>query len=198
MSTRHISRIARVADSQSDAERRRDRFFGWQCRLRQLAVRDEGGRPNPGMMPRLEIASDESVPDTIVVLIVHADSVESTDQLRHIHRSTHDPRTRYERALAHLRSGHYQHPTRFRDLLTARFDRGSSTPEALLRAGRCVLDFDHYNQRYRVPCRIDRLAEDDDAWQATWWHNALFSPRLTTHSIVLGFEADWGQAESDP
>ncbi len=29
----------------------RDHFLGWQCRLRQMAVRDAGGRPTSGLRP---------------------------------------------------------------------------------------------------------------------------------------------------
>ena len=34
------------------ADRIRDHFLGWQCRIRQIAMRQEGGRPSPGMRPR--------------------------------------------------------------------------------------------------------------------------------------------------
>jgi hypothetical protein len=53
-----------------------------------------------------------------------------------------------------------------------------------------VLEFDHYSQRYRVPCRITRLGEAEDAWQATYWHNLPFNPIIAAHSIVLGFMPD--------
>ena len=33
----------------------RDHFLGWQCRLRQLAVREAGGRPTSGMRPELRL-----------------------------------------------------------------------------------------------------------------------------------------------
>ena len=31
----------------------RDAFLGWQCRIRQMAVREHAGYPLPGMRPRL-------------------------------------------------------------------------------------------------------------------------------------------------
>ncbi|HLB79491.1 MAG TPA: hypothetical protein VJJ77_03235, partial [Dongiaceae bacterium] len=51
----------------------RDEFIGWQCRLRQLAVREAGGRPSAGMRPRVTTAAGEEVAAGIVVLIVHRD-----------------------------------------------------------------------------------------------------------------------------
>ena len=35
------------------AAKRRDSFLDWQCRIRQVAMREEGGRPSPGMRPRV-------------------------------------------------------------------------------------------------------------------------------------------------
>ena len=35
------------------AQALRDEFIGWQCRIRQIAVREGGGRPSSGMRPRV-------------------------------------------------------------------------------------------------------------------------------------------------
>jgi len=31
----------------------RDDFLAWQCRIRQIATRQDGGRPSAGMRPRV-------------------------------------------------------------------------------------------------------------------------------------------------
>src|SRR5262245_24708716 len=31
----------------------REDFLAWQCRIRQIAMRQDGGRPSPGMRPRV-------------------------------------------------------------------------------------------------------------------------------------------------
>ena len=36
----------------SAAKTLRDDFLAWQCRIRQIAMRQDGGRPSPGMRPR--------------------------------------------------------------------------------------------------------------------------------------------------
>jgi hypothetical protein len=150
------------------------------------------------MMPRLRISADECVPESIVVLIVQSEQPEITDHLRHIYRSTPDPRSRYERVLEVLQTGYFQHPERFSDVMTALFGPESAAAEAIIRARHCVLEFDHYSQRYRVPCEITRLDENDEAWQATYWHNLLFNPGVAANSSVLGFTPDWERATSDP
>jgi hypothetical protein len=148
------------------------------------------------MTPRLHVDTDARMPESIVVLIVHADAAETTSQLRHICRTTNDPRLRYERVLADLRTGYFQHPERFDGAMTAPFGPDSETAKTLAATGQFVLEFDHYSQRYRVPCRITRLGEAEDAWQATYWHNLPFNPTIAAHSIVLRFMPDWERVES--
>jgi hypothetical protein len=70
---------------------------------------------------------------------------------------------------------------------------------ARLRAdGRCVLRFSQYEQRYDLPCRVRALAEDDPAFQATYWHNSLFNPDLPAGIQILGFQPEWESATADP
>ncbi|MCH7795324.1 MAG: hypothetical protein IH900_09330, partial [Proteobacteria bacterium] len=38
----------------------RDHFLGWQCRLRQMAVRQAGGRPTSGMRPEVRLAEADT------------------------------------------------------------------------------------------------------------------------------------------
>ena len=189
---------ASMLGSESDPAAVRMRFLGWQCRLRQIAIREDGGRPGPGMTPRLRVDLEGLVPDSIVVQIIQSEPAEMTNQLRHIYRSTLDPRSRYERALGLLRTGYFQHPEHFSDVMTALFGPGSATAQSLLSAQQCVLEFDHYSQRYRLPCRITHLDEDSEAWQATYWHNALFSPHIAANCVVLGFAPDWQRAGAEP
>lgn len=33
----------------------RDDFIAWQCRIRQIAMRQDGGRPSPGMRDRKSV-----------------------------------------------------------------------------------------------------------------------------------------------
>jgi hypothetical protein len=176
----------------------RDHFLGWQCRLRQIAVRDHGGRPSLGMTPRLEIDTAEVVADRIVTLIVEKDAERTTDQLRHICRQTQDPRSRYERALALLGTGYFQFPGSFSDSLTALFRSDGPTVVALVRRAQCVLEFEQFSQRFRLPCAVSRLTEDAAAYRATFWHNTLFNPLTAPHSPVLSFEPDWDRAVADP
>jgi hypothetical protein len=175
-----------------------DHFLGWQCRLRQLAVREAGGRPTSGMRPVLRLAEDGPPLGTITTLILRRAPEEATAQFRHMARKTQDPAERYDAALKMLAAAYYQRPREFSDRITALFGPGSEIAEQALAAGRCRLEFAQYSQRYTLPCDLYALAEDDPAFQATYWHNALFNPALPAGIRVLAFQPDWALAEADP
>jgi hypothetical protein len=176
----------------------RDHFLGWQCRLRQMAVRQAGGQPMHGMRPQMVFGQETASAVEVTVLIVQHDPFESTAQFRHIVRRTRDPAERHENAVKYLSSAYYQQPREFSDELTALFGPGLPLVEQVLQAGACTLDFDQYSQRYRLPCTVRRIAPSEPAHQATYWHNAMFNANLPAGVQVIGFRPDWSRAEADP
>ena len=182
----------------------RDHFLGWQCRIRQLAMRQAGGRPTTGMRPRVAVAPARGDPGDldelgqITVMIVRHEPAEITAQFRHMVRKTQDPAERYDSALKFLAAAYYQRPGEFSDEMTALFAEGSGLAGRLLAAGRCHLDFRQYSQRYLVPCQVRDLPQDDPGFQATYWHNALFNPALPGAVRVLALAPDWSLAEAEP
>ncbi len=176
----------------------RDHFLGWQCRLRQMAVRRAGGRPTSGMRPEVRLEGAAEALGRITLLILPKAPEQATAEFRHMVRKTQDPAERHDAALGKLAAAYYQRPQEFSDELTALFGPASDIAGRLLTAGRCVLAFDQYSQRYRLPCAVRGLAEDDPAYQATYWHNALFNPTLPGGVRVLAFQPDWTRAEAEP
>ena len=49
-------------------------FIGWQCRLRQLAAREDGGRPSTGMRPRVLAEDGREISPGMVALIVESEA----------------------------------------------------------------------------------------------------------------------------
>lgn len=176
----------------------RNHFLGWQCRLRQMAVRQAGGQPMQGMCPRMIFGREPARAVEITVLIVQRSPFESTAQFRHIVRRTRDPAERHENAIKFLSSAYYQQPREFSDEMTALFGPDLPLVRDLLQAGGCILEFDQYSQRYRLPCTVRRVTESEPAYQATFWHNAMFNPNLPAGVEVVGFQPDWSRAEAEP
>ena len=178
--------------------RLRDGFIGWQCRVRQHAMREYGGRPSPGMRPRVVGVDGAAIARAITVVLVEADPAESIAQFRHIVRRTQDPARRHGDAVTLLSAGYFQKSRSFADAMAALFPAGSPTAAALVRAAACVLEFEQFSQSYRLPCAVEDLAEDDPAFQATLWHNAMFNPAPPGAVRILAFTPDWRRATAHP
>ena len=176
----------------------RHHFLAWQCRLRQHAVRKNAGRPSPGMMPDAVLESEDVEFDGITILIVPEQPRESTAEFRNMVRRTQDPSERYEAALKYLAANYYHNPKAFSDRMTAMFAAGSSAAARLLAAGQCSLAFAEKRQTYRLPCAVAQFEESEDAWQATYWHNCLFSPAQPAEVSVLSLVPNWSRAEAEP
>ena len=169
-------------------------FLGWQCRLRQLAVRQEGGRPSSGMRPRVMSRSGEALSDGIVTLIIESDPEDNTQLFRYQYLRTPDPNERYDNMLEILQGSYFQEPARFSDLITALFGPQSSLAAQLLSEERCILDFEQYTQGYRLPCAVTQLAESHPFHRATLWHNRMFNHKLPATVKILAFRPDWPHA----
>ncbi len=172
----------------------RHEFIGWQCRIRQLSAREAGGRPSSGMRPRALTPSGDELSPATTVLIVEAQSQDSTALFRFQYLKTPDPIERYDKALEILSAGYFQQPRNFSDVMTALFGPQSAIAARLLQHGRCILEFQEYAQAYRVPCALAELAADHSLYQATYWHNRLFNPNLPSGIRILSFTPDWAHA----
>jgi len=172
----------------------RDDFIGWQCRLRQLAARQAGGRPIPGMRPQVLTPAGELLSPGVIVLILERDPAASIALFRHQYQKTNDPIERYDKIVEILSGGYFQEPAVFSDVMTALFGGDSAVARRLLSHARCVLEFEQYNQAFRVPCSVSELAVRDDSYQATYWHNRMFNPNMPPDIRVLAFTPDWVHA----
>ena len=173
--------------------------MGWQCRIRQYAIRHDGGRPSTGMRPTVNLAvSADVTSQQINTLIIKRDPETITKQFRHMVLKTNDPADRYDSALHFLAAAYYQRPHEFSDELTALFARNTTLAGALVTTGNCGLEFRQSNQTYRLPCRVWNLPTHHSAFQATYWHNRLFNAAMPSDVRVLGFAPDWRRAQADP
>ena len=172
----------------------RQQFLGWQCRIRQIVVREGGGRPSSAMRPRLTTPSGDEIAPGVIVLLIEADPGESTSLFRHQFLKTQDPNERYAKILEILQASYFQRPAEFSDVMTALFGPQSAVASRLLAHGRCILEFEEYSQGYRVPCAVAALDEAHPFYQATYWHNRMFNPNLPGGIQILSFTPDWTHA----
>jgi hypothetical protein len=160
-----------------------------------MAMREQGGRPSPGMRPRVLDMSGRELAYALTVLLIPKEPEESTAFFRFQVMKTQDPRDVYERALAYLQADHFQTPETFSDRLVTVLPADSSLAASLIAAGECILDFDQSRQRYRVTCEVRALKSGNTAREAAIWHNRLFNPALPDSVQVIAFKPDWAAAE---
>ncbi|MDE2791168.1 MAG: hypothetical protein OXI81_12195 [Paracoccaceae bacterium] len=186
-----------VRDDGASARSRREAFLKWQCRVRQMATRVAGGRPDAAIRPHI-ILPDGRDAGVITTVLLKRTAYDVTPEFRHMAMRTHDPAERRDAAVRFLSASHYQKAGEFRDELAATFPPGSEWSSLLLAVGQCRLDFDAYAQRYELCCRIRLHRKGTPFREAAFWHNRLFNPALDPDTDIVGFVVDWGRSSANP
>lgn len=181
-----------------DEDSIRAAFLNWQCRLRKRILREQGGRPSPGMRPSVTLRDGRQISSAITVLLADPEPGATAAMLRHLGRKSQDPQRRYDEGLRFLSSSYYQYPENFSGELTAVFSANSSVAEMLLMEKFCVLRFEEGSKVYQAPCQALELDQGAAAYQMTYWHNFLFNPALPPQVRILVFHPDWTQAVAFP
>ncbi len=163
------------------------RFIAWQCRLRKMSMRELGGRPTEGMSAAVYSLSGGAEQSRMNFLIVRKCSQERTDEFRHIVRKSPDSSQWVKNGLRILSELHYHEDKEFDNQLTALFSLDSNLGYALIKAGECLLEFSQDSVEHSFDFDVVSLNQDDDLFQATYWHNRLFNPTLPGKVRVLGF-----------
>jgi hypothetical protein len=189
-------KIDNIVLTRAAAQALRGEFIGWQCRLRQLAARQDAGRPSSGMRPTAFTVDGDTIVDGFVTLLIESEPAQSTQLFRYQYLKTQDPNERYDKMLEILQGAYFQEPTRFSDVMTALFGPESAQAARLLEVHRCVLEFEQYTQGYRVPYAVAPLPATHPRHEATYWHNRMFNPNLPARVQVLSFTPDWPHAGS--
>ena len=171
-------------------------FLKWQCRVRQISMRDNHGRPDDGIMPALYLPGEAEPMGHIITLLNKSPGYSVTPELLHMAKKTNDPAQRRDQAIQFFSATYYQKAKEFSDILTATFPPGSPGAARIRKAGKVRLMFDAYGQVYDIHCKVWKLAARNPLYQATIAHNQLFNPTLPPDTEILGFEPDWAASSS--
>lgn len=176
----------------------RKAFLKWQCRVRQMAMRDNHGRPDDGITPALFLAGETEPMGHIITLLNKSPGYSVTPELLHMAKKTNDPAQKRDQAIRFFSATYYQKASEFSDILTATFPPGSPGAAAIREAETVRLRFDAYAQVFELTCRVWKLAPHNPLYQSTIAHNQLFNPTIAPDTEVLGFEPDWDKSMSEP
>ena len=108
-------------------------FVIWQCSLRQRNFRMFGGKPSEGTISSLlDIKSHENLADVRSILLENK-CLNTSIMLEFIHKQTHDPETRFDKAVKFFSSEYYNTPKNFDGSFTATFNYQSPVVKNLLK-----------------------------------------------------------------
>ncbi|MFK7892365.1 MAG: hypothetical protein AB8B63_16225 [Granulosicoccus sp.] len=173
-----------------------EQFLRWQCRVRQMSMRDAHGKPDDGITPALTLPGNNEPMGHIITVLSKWGGYSKTPEMRHMVKRTNDPAHRREKAVEYFSSAFYQNIHEFSDSLTATFPPHSKGARVIEQAGECTLTFSAYSQAFDLICTVSQLSENNPLYQATFWHNLLFNPNLHPQTTVLQFKPDWDRSTS--
>ncbi len=176
----------------------RKAFMKWQCRVRQMAMRDNDGRPDEAIMPAVILPGQDAALGHIITVMNKAPGHSVTPEMEHMAAKTNDPAQIRDQAIRFLSASHYQKADEFSDILTATFPPESPGAAQIHEARQCRLVFEAYSQCFDLTCKVWRLAPHNLLHQATMAHNRLFNPQMPPDTVVLGFEPDWSASSARP
>jgi len=169
-----------------------EKFLKFQCRARQIVMRDNLGRPDASIIPLVFLSTHTKPIGKIITLMHKLPEHSAIDELLHIARKTNDPAQRRDQAVRLLSASYYQKYREFADVLTATFNPKSKLAEILVSHGRCRLVFDAYAHRFDHIFTVNRLEKSEFLFRSTITHNQLFNPNLHPDTNVLSFSPEWG------
>ena len=176
----------------------RNAFLGWQCRIRQIAMREYGGQPLSGMRPRVSTRKGKSLSPGLIVLLLPIEPRESTAFFKYQTQKTNEQQKTREAGIGYLGAEFYQLPELFSDAMAAIFQPSSPLAAEILKAKEVVLDFEQFSQSFRMFCAVRRLTQRDHAREAALWQARIFKRDLANDCDVLSFIPDWTSANADP
>ena len=171
-------------------------FLKWQCRVRQISMRENSGRPDESIMPLLFFDLSEEPVGSVITLIHKLPQFSVISELFHMAKKTFDPAQRRDQALQFLSANYYQKYNEFSDILTSTFLPNSEGARKIYESKNCFLVFEAFSQRFELSCKVWRLAEKNYFFQSTVGHNQLFNPSMHPDTIILCFEPQWNKSFS--
>jgi len=192
-----IENVVNPMETQNEIPSAQETFMKFQCRARQMIMRDNLGQPDDSITPTIYLKGNIKPITKIITLIHKLPEYSALSELMHIARKTNDPSQRRDQAVKLLSASYYQKHREFTDVLTATFAPNSNLAEILISVGSCRLLFDAYSHRFERNFTVNKLERSEFLFRSTIMHNQLFNPNLHPETIVLSFSPEWEAIEHE-
>ena len=186
-----IENIANPIETQNKIPSPQEKFMKFQCRARQMIMRDNLGRPDASITPAIYLKGNTKPITEIITLMHKLPEYSALSELMHIASKTNDPSQRRDQAVKLLSASYYQKHREFTDVLTATFTPNSNLAETLISEGSCRLIFDAYSHKFESTFSVIKLERSEFLFRSTIIHNQLFNPNLHPETIILSFSPGW-------
>ena len=177
-----------VSDSDVDIK---NTFMKWQCRVRQIIMRKNYGKPDASIMPNVLLNYGKIHLGEIITVLSKDITFSKLPEMKHISKVNFDLSKRREKAIQFFSEYYYQNYKEFSPVLTATFQPDSLGIRKIIKSTVCSLVFDAYNHNFKLDCEVELLKKEDHLYQATWWHNSLFNSNLHPNTLILAFNVNW-------
>ena len=162
-------------------------FVIWQCSLRQRNFRMFDGKPSEGTMSSiLDIKTNKNIADVRSILL-EKNSFNTSKMFEFMHKQTHDPEIRFDKAVKFFSSEYYNTPKNFDGSFTATFNYRSLIVKNLLKKKKVRVQFFERETGFNFIVNISKLKKKNEKWKYTFWHNRFFNPTLSENIEILNF-----------
>ena len=108
-------------------------FVIWQCSLRQRNFRIFSGKPSEGTMAYLFDIKTNKELASVRTILIEKNCLNTAKMFEFMHKQTHDPETRFDKAIKFFSSEHYNTPKNFDGSFTATLNYQSKIAKNLLK-----------------------------------------------------------------
>ena len=162
-------------------------FVIWQCSLRQRNFRMFGGKPSEGTLANFSDIKSNKELGNIRSILIENKCLNTSKMFEFMHKQTHDPETRFDKAIKFFSSEYYNTPKNFDGSFTATFSYQSKIAKNLIKKKKVSAQFFERETGFNFIVNISKLKKSDAKWQYTFWHNRFFNPNLNENIEILNF-----------
>jgi len=162
-------------------------FIIWQCSLRQRNFRMFAGKPSEGTISSLlDIKTNKNLADVRSILL-EKNCINTSKMFEFMHKQTHDPEIRFDKAVKFFSSEYYNTPKNFDGSFTATFKNQSLIAKNLTDKKKVSVQFFERETGFNFIVNISKLKKKNEKWKYTFWHNRFFNPTLSENIEILNF-----------
>jgi len=165
-------------------------FIIWQCSLRQRNFRMFEGKPSEGTVAVAIDKKNNNELASFRSILMEKKCLNTSKMFEFIHKQTHDPKTKFDKAIKFFSSEYYNTPKYFDGSFTATFKNKSKIAKNLLKLKKINVQFFERETGFNFTVKITKLKKTNDKWKYTFYHNAFFNINLTEDIEILNFSPD--------